>query len=82
MPGVGGGRGGMAQNDFSILTPFFKIQFENTSNLILLGFKVSSESFLKQSYLLKYVGLKIAKLGPNVFPYQWDTLYLDEFYQQ
>ena len=46
--GGGGGRGGMAQNHFSNLIPFFKLQLKNTSNLILLGFKMSSESFLSK----------------------------------
>ena len=60
--------------------PFFKIQFKNTSNLILLGFKMSSESFFLQifqnrSYFLKYVDLRIAKLGPKLSTYRWDTLY-------
>ena len=48
--GGGGGRGGMAQNHFSVLIPFFKLQFKNTSNLILLGFKMSSESFLSKFF--------------------------------
>ena len=46
--GGGGGRGGMAQNHFSVLIPFFKLQFKNTSNLILLGFKMSSEIFFSR----------------------------------
>ena len=48
--GGGGGSGGMAQNHFSVLIPFFKIQFKNTSNLSLLGFKMSSESFLFEDF--------------------------------
>ena len=32
--------------------------------------------FQNRSYFLKYVDLKIAKLGPKVFPYRWDTLYM------
>ena len=38
--GGGGGRGGMAQNHFSDRTLFFYLEFKNTSNLILLGFKM------------------------------------------
>ena len=48
--GGDGGRGGMAQNHFSVLIPFFKLQFKNTFNLILLGFKMSSESFLSKFF--------------------------------
>ena len=48
--GGAGGRGGMAQNQFSVLIPFFKLQFKNTSNLILLGFKMSSERFLFKDF--------------------------------
>ena len=48
--GSGGGRGGMAQNHFSVLIPFLKIKFKNTSNLILLGFKMSSESFFHKFF--------------------------------
>ena len=48
--GGGGGRGGMAQNHFSILIPFLKIQFKNTSNLILLGFKKPFESFFHKFF--------------------------------
>ena len=48
--GGGGGRAGMAQNHFSVLIPFFKTQFKNTSNLILLGFKMSSESFFHKKF--------------------------------
>ena len=48
--GGGGGRGGMAQNHFSDQTFFFDLQFENTSNLILLGFKMSSESFFHKFF--------------------------------
>ena len=56
MPGGGGGgggggeRGGMAQNYFSVFIPFFKLQFKNASNLILLGFKMSSERFLFKDF--------------------------------
>ena len=35
----------MVQNYFCVLRNFFDIQFENTSNLILLSFKVPSERF-------------------------------------
>ena len=48
--GGSGGRGGMPQNQFSVLIPFSKLQFENTSNLILLGFKMSSERFLIKNF--------------------------------
>ena len=48
--GGGGGRGGMAQNHFSDRTLFFDLQFKNTSNLILLGFKMSSERFLFKDF--------------------------------
>ena len=48
--GGGGGRGGMAQNHFSDRTLFFYLQFKNTSNLILLGFKMSSERFLFEDF--------------------------------
>ena len=56
-----GGGVGMAQNHFSVLIPFLKIQFKNPSNLILLGFKMSSESFFSQefqnrAYFLTYRG--------------------------
>ena len=37
--------------------------------------KLSSQIFQHRLYFLKYVVLKIAKLGPNLFPYRWDTLY-------
>ena len=84
--GGGGGRGGMAQNHFSDRTLFFDLQFKNTSNLILLSFKMSSESFLFHKFFNTgltfwnmYLVLKIAKLGPNVFPYRWDTLYISKF---
>ena len=43
-------KGGMAQNHFSVSIPFFKLQFKNTSNLILLGFKMSSESFFHKNF--------------------------------
>ena len=42
--------GGMAQNHFSVLIPFFKLQFKTTSNLSLLSFKMSSESFLFENF--------------------------------
>ena len=42
--------GGWVQNHFSDLTLFFYIQFKNTSNLILLGFKLSSERFLFKNF--------------------------------
>ena len=35
----------MVQNYFCVLRNFFDIQFKNTSNLILLSFKVPSERF-------------------------------------
>ena len=38
------------QNHFSDLTLFFDIQFKNTYNLILLGFKLSSERFLFKNF--------------------------------
>ena len=37
---------GQGAKPFFRFDPFFKIQFKNTSNLILLGFKMSSERFL------------------------------------
>ena len=43
------------QNHFSDLTPFFDFKFKNTSNLILLSFKMSSERFLFKDF----------KKGPN-----------------
>ena len=48
--GGGGGRGGMAQNHFSDRTLFFYLQLKNTSNLILLGFKMSFERFLFNNF--------------------------------
>ena len=42
--------GGRVQNHFSDLTLFFDIQFKNTYNLILLGFKLSSERFLFKNF--------------------------------
>ena len=48
--GGGGGRGGIAQNHFSNWTLFFYLQFKNTSNLILLGFKMSSKRFLFKDF--------------------------------
>ena len=48
--GGGGERGGMAQNHFSDRTLFFYLQFKNTSNLILLGFKMSSKRFLFKNF--------------------------------
>ena len=42
--------GGRVQNHFSDLTLFFDIQFKNTYNLILLGFKLSSERFLFKDF--------------------------------
>ena len=41
--GSGAGSGGMVPIFFWNLTLFFDIQFKNTSNLILLSFKVPSE---------------------------------------
>ena len=38
-------RRGQGAKPFFRFDPFFKIQFKNTSNLILLGFKMSSERF-------------------------------------
>ena len=35
---------------FGILTPFFHIQFKNTSNLIFPGFKVSFKSFFPKNF--------------------------------
>ena len=52
--------GGMAQNHFSDRTLFFYLQFKNTSNLILLGFKMSSERFLFKNF----------KTGLT-FPHMW-----------
>ena len=46
----GGGAGGRVQNLFWNLTHFFDIQFKNTSNLIFLGFKVSSERFFHKNF--------------------------------
>ena len=55
----------MAQNHFSDPTLFFDLQFKNTSNLILLGFKVSSESFfpkfLKTGFT--FCGFENCKIG-------------------
>ena len=45
----GGGNPGLKGQDakpFFRFDPFFKIQFKNTFNLILLDFKMSSESFV------------------------------------
>merc|ERR1712051_669558 len=68
--GGGGGRGGMAQNHFSDSTLFFDLQFKNISNLILLGFKMSSERFYirgfqNRAYFLAYVIFQFSKFGPN-----------------
>ena len=41
---------------------------------LLLGLGI----FQNRSYFLKYVDLRIAKLGPKVFPYRWDTLYMEQ----
>ena len=58
------------QNHFSDLIHFLKIQFKNTPNLILLGFKMSSESFFhkffKQVSLFKICGFKNCKIGSEV----------------
>ena len=77
--GGGGGRGGMAQNHFSDRTLFFDLQFKNTSNLILLGFKMSSERFFIQEfqnrvYFLPYVIFQFSKFGPKLSTFGWDTL--------
>ena len=50
--GVGGIRcwSSRVQNHFSDRTLFFDLQFKNTSNLILLGFKMSSERFLFKDF--------------------------------
>ena len=65
----GGGRGqggGREYYFFWNLTPFFDIHFKNTSNLILLDFKMPSESFFSQEfqisgYFLTYVVLELEK---------------------
>ena len=52
-------------SNFSVFIHFLKIQFINTSNLILLGFKVSSESFfpkfLKTAFT--FCGFENCKIG-------------------
>ena len=58
LPG-GGGAGGIITRGWGFrhgtiflwnLTPFFDIQFKNTSNLVFPGFKVSSESFFPKDF--------------------------------
>ena len=55
---------------FQIWHLTFDIQFKNTSNLILLGFKMLSESFfhkfLKQILLFEIYGFKNCKIGSEV----------------
>ena len=46
----GGGAGGMVQYFFWNLIHFLDFQFKNTSNLIFLGFKVSSERFFHKDF--------------------------------
>ena len=57
---------GMVQNHFSDRKLFFYLQFKNTSNLVLLGFKMSSERFLfknlKQVLLFDICDFSIFKL--------------------
>ena len=43
-------RRGLGAKSFFRFDPFFQIQFKNTSNLILLGFKMSSERFLFKDF--------------------------------
>ena len=38
--------------------------------------KVFSQGFQNRSYILEYVGLRIAKLSPKLSTYGWDTLYI------
>ena len=49
LPG-GGGAGGMVAIFFLRFENFFLIQFKNTSNLILLSFKVPSERFFHKVF--------------------------------
>ena len=71
----GGGAGGIIRGwrlrgqgakPFFRFDPFFQIQFKNTSNLILLGFKMSSESFFirisKQGLLFDIYDFSIFKI--------------------
>ena len=46
----GGGREGQGRISFLEFDTFFYIQFKNTSNLIIPGFKVASESFLFKNF--------------------------------
>ena len=45
-----GGREGQGRISFLEFDTFFYIQFKNTSNLIIPGFKVASESFLFRNF--------------------------------
>ena len=46
----GGGREGKGRIFFLEFDTFFYIQFENTSNLIFLDFKVPSENFFHKNF--------------------------------
>ena len=68
LPGDGGS--GMVQKRFCRLTKLFDIQFKNTSNLILLSFKVQSERFFtnfsKQVLLFEICGFKNCKIESEI----------------
>ena len=72
-------------NFFCDLIIFLEIQFKNTSNLILLSFKVPSKIFfykifINRTYFFKNVVLRIAKLSWKLSTYQWDTLYKEGWF--
>ena len=60
------------------LTHFFAIQIKNTYNLILLSFKVPSESFFSQefpnrSYFLSHLALENRKLSLKLSTYRYSV---------
>ena len=70
----GGAGGGMVQIFFLEFDTFFYIQFKNTSNLIFLGFTVSSESFFQKDFKTSLIFWYIFEKGLMVFGQIFENL--------